>query len=128
MDFYLQDSRTYTGNDLMFWKQGGKGYTSDLRLAQVYSRGSAQRQHDIRQTDIPWPVEYIQARARPVVDHQDLNIAEAMRNDTTGIRLTLDSAQEKLEQRYKCAGCGVFMSAAGRYCGPCAKCGTDNRP
>lgn len=127
MDFYLQDSRSYTGNDLMFWAKGGNGYTSDLRRAQVYSMESAQRQHQARPTDIPWPVEYIQSRARPVVDHQDLNIAEAFRNDPVGIKLNLTPAREKLD-RYRCVGCGIFMSDASRYTVPCHKCNTDNRP
>lgn len=127
MDFYLQDSRTYTGNDLMWWARDGKGYTSDLRLAHVYSREAAQRLHQARPTDIPWPVEYIQARARPVVDHQDLDISEAYRNDGVGIKLELAPAREQME-RYRCIGCGVFMSDASHYTEPCRRCNTDNRP
>lgn len=127
MDFYLQDSRTYTGNCMMFWAKGGRGYTSDLRLAQVYSRESAQRQHEVRPTDIPWPVEYIQARAQPVIDHQVANIAEALRDDPIGFTLRLEPVREQMDC-YRCNGCGVYMSGISRYCSPCAKFGKDNRP
>lgn len=127
MNYYLQDSRSYTGNNLMWWAKGGSGYTSNLLLAQVYTRDAAQRQHNARPTDIPWPVDYIQARAQPVVDHQHLNLAEAFRNEAIGIKLTLTPAWEQLE-RYRCVGCGVFMSDVSRYTAPCTKCGEDNRP
>ena len=127
MDFYLQDSRSYTGNDLMWWAKGGRGYTTDLREAEVFTRESAQRQHRARPTDIPWPAEYIQAKAKPVVDHQYLDIAEAYRNDTTGITLELEPARKKIE-RYRCVGCGIFMSEACHYTAPCRRCNMDNRP
>jgi len=120
MDFYLQDSRSYCGNDLMFWAKGGNGYTTDLRMAQVYTREQAQRQHLSRPTDIPWPVEYIIARARPVIDHQTINLAEALRDDPVGLQLNLE--------RCRCIRCGVFMSESSFWAGSCPRCGQDNRP
>ena len=68
--FYLQDSRDYVGNDVLWWKKDGKGYTTDLREAEVYSKDAAVRQHNCRETDIPWPKDYIDARTRPAVDMQ----------------------------------------------------------
>ncbi len=125
MDFYLQDSRSYTGNALMWWAKGGRGYTSNLLMAEVFTKESAQRQNQMRPTDIPWPVEYIQGRAMPVVDHQYLNVHEALAH--SGITLT-PRPPEPRPDRYKCCGCGVFMSAASYYTGPCRRCNQDNRP
>ncbi|MES2319957.1 MAG: hypothetical protein V4631_20955 [Pseudomonadota bacterium] len=65
--FYLQDSRSYVGNDLLFWSKDGKGYTTDVSKAQVYSREQALAQHQSRETDIPWPKAYIDAKTRPAV-------------------------------------------------------------
>jgi len=70
--YFLQDSRGLVGRNLMFWSAGGNGYTSDLSKAQQYSHAEAQRQHDIRESDIPWPVDYIQARFYTPVDMQQL--------------------------------------------------------
>ena len=82
-DYYLQDSRTYVGNDVLWctyvgndvlwWKVGDSGYTTDLRQAKVFSREEALRQNTIRSTDIPWPKYYIDHISRPAVDFQRLN-------------------------------------------------------
>ena len=68
--FYLQDKRQYVGNDLLFWAKDGKGYTTDLRKAHVYTKEEAFKQNRMRDTDIPWPKEYIDSKVRPAVDHQ----------------------------------------------------------
>ena len=73
--FYLQDSRSFCGNDALWWRVGGKGYTSDLREAAIYTKDEAQRMHKARDTDIPWPVSYINTKSRPVVDFQYLDKA-----------------------------------------------------
>lgn len=125
MNYYLQDSRTYTGNDLMFWAISGKGYTSNVSLAQVYTQEEALCQHRARPTDIPWPCEYIDRKTRPAVDFQHVNVLVALLD--TGITLTPMPAKEKIE-RYKCSGCGIFMSAGNFHSAPCHKCNTDNRP
>lgn len=76
--FLLQDSRTYTGGDLMFWAAGGKGYTTDVGRAQSYSKEEAMRLHAIRPTDIPWPKAYLEARSQPAVDMQYLDPSRAL--------------------------------------------------
>lgn len=83
--FYLQDSRDYIGNDMLFWAKDGKGYTTDMRRAQVYTKAEAVAQHQRRETDIPWPKDYIDARTRPAVDMQYVKLIEALSG--TGIEL-----------------------------------------
>ncbi|MFZ6747256.1 hypothetical protein ACO0LC_28940 [Undibacterium sp. JH2W] len=70
--YYLQDSRSLTGACMMFWAQDGKGYTSDLRKAHVYTKDEAVSQHRSREADIPWPKAYIDAHKHRAVDHQHL--------------------------------------------------------
>ena len=122
--YYLQDSRSYVGNDMQFWAKDGQGYTTDLRKAHVYTKDEAVNQHQCRETDIPWPKDYIDAKTRPAVDFQYVSVEEALKD--TGI--TLIKPQRPKKERYKCYGCGVFKSEFQFYSGPCRKCGCDNRP
>jgi len=123
-EFYLQDSRSYVGNDVLFWAKDGKGYTTDMRLAHVYTKEQAVAKHRSRETDIPWPKAYIDVRTRPAVDMQYVKRAEALAG--TGIELT--KPRSKRPDTVNCAGCGRFIGRTERYLGDCSNCGTDNRP
>ena len=85
--FYLQDSRSYVGNDVMWWAKDGRGYTTDLSKAHVYTKDKAISQHNARETDIPWTKGYIDAKTRPAVDAQYIKRDEAL--EGTGIVLQL---------------------------------------
>ncbi len=74
--FYLQDSRSNVGTRAMFWRNGG-GYTSNLDQAEQFTRESAVKQYECRDTDLPWPVDYVRARAEVGVDCQYLTRSEA---------------------------------------------------
>lgn len=76
-EFYLQDSRSYVGDGLAFWAEGG-GYTTNIEKAEVRTQKRAVGQHECRDTDIPWPKAYIDARARVGVDCQNVDLAEAI--------------------------------------------------
>ena len=69
-EFYLQDTRTMVGNDMMWWAKDGKGYTSDLNKAHVFTEEAANRHHKMRSSDLPWRKSYIDSKARPAVDFQ----------------------------------------------------------
>lgn len=75
--FYLQDNRGNVGANLMWWAKDGKGYTSDLDRAEVYTHDQAQAQHDCRESDIPWTKEYVDQHAERAVDMQYLSRAAA---------------------------------------------------
>lgn len=83
--FYLQDSRSYVGNDVLWWGIAGNGYTTDLTKAHVFTKAEAIAQHECRESDIPWPKEYIDEKTRPAVDMQYIKQAEALAG--TGIVL-----------------------------------------
>jgi len=124
--FYLQDSRSYVGNDVLWWATGGNGYTTDLRNAQTYSQDEAQRHHTSRPSDIPWPKDYIDAKTRPAVDMQYIKRDEALAG--TGIELIKEKRQKLPKATYRCAGCGRMMSEKTFWSGDCRNCGTDSRP
>jgi len=122
--YYLQDKRGYVGNDILWWAKNGMGYTTDLSQAQLYTRDQALSQHQCRETDIPWPKDYVDAKTRPAVDMQHVDINEALRG--TGIKLNKPPKPKK--ETFRCYGCGRLMSERQYYSGPCENCGTDNRP
>jgi hypothetical protein len=67
--YYLQDSRQYVGNDMLFWRKGRSGYTTNLDEAHEFTLEEAL---DERDSDIPWLVEQMRALSRPAVDMQRL--------------------------------------------------------
>lgn len=121
--FYLQDSRSYVGNDVLFWAINGKGYTTDVRKAHVYTKAEAVKQHNSRPSDIPWPKDYIDEKTHPAVDMQYIKRNEAL--EGTGIELVKYRKQKA--ETYKCHGCGRFINAA-QYYSSCRHCEAENMP
>ena len=119
-EYYLQDNRSYVGNDILFWADKG-GYTTDVSKAEVFTKDKAVRQNQCRETDIPWPKEYIDSITRPAVDMQNAELSIALQD--TGIVLNVPKPLPK--PVYNCAGCGVFMSEL-QYYRECKRCGVHN--
>lgn len=71
--FVLQDTRSSVGDSALWWAKQG-GYTSDIERAEVMTRDKAQRQHDCRETDLPWPLSALEGKGRMGVDMQYLRI------------------------------------------------------
>jgi hypothetical protein len=122
--YYLQDKRSYVGNDILWWGKNGCGYTTDLRNAKVYTKEDALKQHMSRETDIPWPKAYIDARTRPAVDMQYIKRDDAL--EGTGIEIVKPEKPKK--ERLVCANCKCFMSLNQFWSGECKRCGADSRP
>ena len=119
--FYLQDSRSYVGNDILFWAVRG-GYTTNLLEAEVFSKDEAIKRHNSRNTDVPWPKGYIDSKTRPAVDMQYTSIKSALKG--TGIKL---KKEKRYVTRYMCGHCGAFQTERNFYTG-CTNCGNDNMP
>ena len=115
----MQDSRSYTGNSMMWFSKNYKGYTSDVSRAHVFTKEEAIKQNKFRSTDIPWPTWYIDAHTQPTVDHQKVNIKDAL----SAIDIQL-APKEAKRHSYRCENCGRFVSALGSYSGSygCVKC------
>ncbi|MBB4866890.1 hypothetical protein HNP46_005797 [Pseudomonas nitritireducens] len=74
--FVLQDSRSLLGSRVYFWADSG--YTTDITQARLFTKESAVSQHECRETDVPWPLDYLTPHAKPAVDHQYLSDEEAL--------------------------------------------------
>jgi len=121
--YYLQDNRSYVGNDILFWRDGG-GYTTNVLEAEIFTKEAAMRQNASRETDIPWPKDYIDANTRPAVDIHHVNIYEAL----SGTDITLKKPKPPVKLVYRCYGCGRFMTEYKYFSAPCNNCSCDNRP
>lgn len=115
--YYMQDSRDYVGNDILFHAIDGRGYVTDLRKAQTFTKEVAMHMHAMRSTDIPWPKAYIDAKTRPAVDMQYVKLDEAL--EGTGIVIRKE-IKKKIKNR--CLECRSFVTAAWPYVA-CKRCG-----
>lgn len=108
--YYLQDSRNYVGNDILWWGKDRKGYVCDIFKAHVFTKEEAIKQNAERYTDIPWPKEYIDARLKHVVDMQCVTRMEALKG--TGIKLYKPKPPKK--ERFRCV-CGKYITESKYY-------------
>lgn len=86
--WYLQDTRSYVGNDVVWWAKDGNGYTTDVSKAQAYTREKAFRQAAMRGCDRAWPKAYIDGKTRPAVDMQYIKHEDAMCASTPAAKPT----------------------------------------
>lgn len=103
-NFYLQDTRTIVGNDMMWWAIDGKGYTSDLDKAHVFTWEDALERHKQSPHFKPWPKDYIDQRVRPACDIQYVNFED------TGIKLPKTKQRTRPRRKVEnCPNCGRFL-------------------
>lgn len=65
--FYIQDSRNYVGNNVLWWRVNGQGYTTNLAEAHKVDENWVGRA-----SDILWPCDQINAGATLQFDMQKL--------------------------------------------------------
>lgn len=70
--YYIQDSRQFVGNSMLFWRYSSEGYTTDLEDAAEFTYEDAKRICDQRDTDKMWKVTDLRDRAKLNVDMQSL--------------------------------------------------------
>jgi len=67
--YYVQDSRSYVGNAVL-WH--GNGYVTQLSKAEKFSYHDIQKMY-LRETDIIWESSYVENNIKQYVDSQCLN-------------------------------------------------------
>lgn len=103
--FYVQDSRSYVGNDVLWWALGG-GYTTNLLKAEVFTFDRAKSLHLSRNTDIPWLKSYIDDKTRPTVDMQYIRRVDGLKG--TDLKIIKPKKQRPTtgKTRGNCPVCG----------------------
>ena len=76
MKYYIQDTRSYVGNAVVWWGHDNSGYTSYIEKAGLYTEKQA-REICKRKTDIAWPEAHIKQAIRQIVDSQFLDSKKA---------------------------------------------------
>lgn len=72
MKYYIQDTRSYVGNCIVFWGSNWSGYVTDINKAGLYSEEEAKKICGSRKTDIAWPENYIRKNLQLTCDMQYL--------------------------------------------------------
>lgn len=77
MLYYIQDTRTYVGNSMSWWRKEGHGYTCDIREAELFTLARAE---EICRTSHfkMWPRTYIDSRVSHHIDMQTCDPEVAM--------------------------------------------------
>lgn len=70
--YYIRDRRSFVGNACLWWREGGKGYTTNLDDAGKFTEEDAHRIHRNRSTDEPIPCAVVERAATRVVNYGDL--------------------------------------------------------
>lgn len=72
--FYLQDARCIVGNSMSWWALGGRGYTCDIRCAQVWTKDELLEENywEGHGKYLPWPKEKIDQLVQWHIDCQDV--------------------------------------------------------
>jgi hypothetical protein len=118
--FYLQEPG-YVGNDILLAARDG-GQTNDLGFARVFTKAEMLAGPLQGRKAIPWPTLYLDNKSRPTVDVHKVNIKKALKGVTHQLK-----KERKYVERYKCHGCGIFMTMVNYYTTAC-RCGAENRP
>ncbi|TFG63462.1 MAG: hypothetical protein E4H32_04360 [Nitrospirales bacterium] len=64
--FYIQDSRSYVGNEVVWWRPDGAGYTTDILDAGKYTFEQAKKICE-RDSDRAWPCEFVDSNTKVIV-------------------------------------------------------------
>lgn len=70
MKYYIQDTRTFVGNCIVFWGKDRNGYVTDIEKAGLYTEEEAKQICQNRKTDIAWPENYIKSHLQKTCDMQ----------------------------------------------------------
>lgn len=70
-DLYYIRTTGYSGNSLMWWREGSKGYTTDLKQAGLYSKEEAEGICRSRNTDVAYKVSTVMAKGTFQTVHAD---------------------------------------------------------
>ena len=83
--YYLQDTRGYVGNSMLWWRHDDCGYICDIREAKVFTKAELK----VRRLSVSakgdnkraWPKEYIDKRISCHIDMQDCDYKQAEAKD-----------------------------------------------
>lgn len=82
-EFYIQDTRSYVGNSMLWWKEDNCGYVCDIRKAKVFGTREAEILCEHTDSFKMWPKDYIDTLIEHHIDMQDVDIKNCVVNEQT---------------------------------------------
>lgn len=84
--FYIQKSKGYVGNSMLWWKYDNCGYVCDIRQARIFTgkeareicRGRGRYARKSQSGQKMWPKDYIDKRIGHHIDVQDCDWKQAL--------------------------------------------------
>lgn len=73
--YYIQDSRSYVGNNVLWWREDGDGYTTNLDEAMKVTGDWVGRP-----SDILWPVNEVDSMSRTIRQFDAQNFRDIRRS------------------------------------------------
>ena len=70
--YVIRDTRGTVGNCALWWREQGRGYTTDFDDAGVFSAEEARSIHRGRRSDVPYKYDDVAKLAKRTVDSQSL--------------------------------------------------------
>lgn len=71
--FYVQDSRNYVGNSILWWGLNNNGYVCDIRKAHKYTKGEILKRFSAgRDSDVIWSAKHVEDNISQHIDSQNL--------------------------------------------------------
>lgn len=117
--YYVElEDRQFVGNDIVMVAEDRVSTTTNVNKAARLTKD------DFEPSRHHWPVAYLATVSREAVDCNLVDIKVALK----GTGITLTAVKPLRKEKYRCHGCGVFMTESDYYCSPCRRCDTDNRP
>lgn len=74
--YFIQDTRQFVGNAVLWWRVDGCGYTTELDEAWEVDEQKARSIERSRDTDKAWPADVVRKAARQYVDMQRLRMPD----------------------------------------------------
>jgi hypothetical protein len=89
--FYIQDTRTYLGNAVMWWGIDGSGYTCDITQAGKYTREKAEGICQ-RPSDKAWSCDYIDGNSKA---HKTIIDVQYLDKSYSGIKSNSETTEKQ---------------------------------
>lgn len=85
--FYIQDTRNYVGNSMLWWEKSNSGYVCDVRKARMFTEEDAKKicpgrgryYRTSQNGKRMWPKEYIDQRVSHHIDMQHCDFEQALK-------------------------------------------------
>ena len=74
--FYIQNTRSYVGNSMRWWRFNDSDYVCDIQKARVFAKTAAEKLCKLSSYLKMWPKEFIDGHVEHHVNRKNMRIIE----------------------------------------------------